>query len=144
MLENCAIFPGVAQKSAVFLLSRMPRGWLSFCVWLTAVFAARRAAASAAVLRAAARANPLHECALRRVQRNRAHRSVNLQVLQVSRADERSKLLKGSAGGENRPQLVKGQAFFGQREQRTCDTVRAGSAVCMAKNAKDRRYERSE
>lgn len=42
------------------------------------------------------------------------------------------------------PQLVKGQAFFGQREERACDTVRAGSAVCMAKNAKDRRYERSE
>ena len=88
-------------------------GWLSFCVRLTAVCAAWRAAASAAVLRAAAGADPLHECALRRVQRNRARRSVNLQVLQVSRADERSELLKGFAGGENRPQLVKGQAFFG-------------------------------
>ena len=89
-------------------------------------------------------ADPLHECALRRVQRNRARRSVNLQVLQVSRADERSELLKGFARGENRAELVKGQAFFGQREQRACDTARAGSAVCMAKNAKDRRYERSE
>lgn len=111
---------------------------------LVAVFAAHGAAPSGAVFRAAACADPLHESALGYIQSYRAIFRVDPQILQVSFADERLELLKGIAGGEDGSEPLKGQAFLRQREQHSRDAVRAGPAVCAAKNAKDRRRERGE
>ena len=111
---------------------------------LVAVSAAHRAAPSGEVFRAAARADPLHESALGHIQSYRAIFRVDPQILQVSFADERLDLLNGFAGGEDGSKPVKGQALLRQREQCPRNAVRAGPAVCAAKNAKDRRCERGE
>ena len=111
---------------------------------LVAVSATHGGASPNEVFRAAARADPLHESNLGHIQSYRAIFRVDPQILHVSLADERLELLKGLAGGKDGFKPVKGQALRRQREQRPRDAVRSGSAVCAAKDAKDRRRERGK
>ncbi len=94
---------------------------------LIAVFAAHRAALSLAVLRAAARTNPLHILVFRRIQLHRPLIRVDLQVLQVAAADERPELLGRFGGGKRGLELIEGQAFLRRGEQRPRDAPGAGA-----------------